>query len=446
MRKNRSRSMRIFQHLNVRLFLLMAVCAILCCTCFRILMLRQTQFYEWLVRKGICGLDTDKIVAEISGRAKNIELNQVSDEQLMKELQFEQYDDGYTALYIYQGENRMFRCGIAPAVWDSFISKPFWYADLGYYRGADTIVDGIVFKDTTAALAIYSYQQSRLVLPYMVTALAISLLAFVPVVLYMRGKIRYVGRLKDEILNIAGGDMECKVTVKGRDEIGILADELDKMRLSLNENIKMEEEVRRANHELIRSISHDLRTPMTTMYGYLEIMKRNQCSEEQWQEYIRRCIQKMEEIRSLSDQMFEYAFVYGASEQEKMAELAIEELLEELAKNGQFLELNGYQVRYDMNGSGKITGSRMMFRRILNNLFSNIQKYGAEQVLISAAVEKGRFRIELMNQIRKQEGEIESNRIGLKSVQKMMDMQGGSVFMAEDEENFAVTLEFPLAD
>lgn len=120
-----------------------------------------------------------------------------------------------------------------------------------------------------------------------------------------------MGRVKKEILIMADGDLEHSVTVKGRDEIGILARNLDEMRLALEENIRQEQEGKKANHDLIRSVSHDLRTPMTTLYGYLEILDQKKCPDGKQEEYIRRCIDKVEEIRALSDKMFEYALIYG---------------------------------------------------------------------------------------------------------------------------------------
>lgn len=369
-------------------------------------MLRQTKVYEWLVKKGICGLDTERIIEEVGEKAKNITFHKKSKEDLINELGLEKYDDGYTAVYIYEGEDEMFQFGITPKVWDTSLVQPFWYSDLGYYTGQDTLAD-ITFQDTTGVIAIYSYHQSQIAIPYLVVSFIISLLFFIPVVVYMQNRMKYIGKLKQEILNMAEGDLEQAVTIKGRDEIGILAGELDKMRDALNENIKKEEETRKSNHELIRSVSRDLRTPMTTMYGYLEILERKKCT------------------------------------QEEQTELYVEELLEELEKNGQFLELKGYDVTYEMEGQGMILGSRTCFQRIWNNLFSNVMKYGTAPVLMKAEVDKGNIRIKLVNRIKKDIA-VESNKIGLKSVKKMVELQGGDFFVTKDEESFAVALEFPV--
>lgn len=429
--------------MTFRLFALTAICAILCCSCFRLLMLRQTEVYRWMVKRGIIGADTEKIAEEVKERAKQISFEGTSYKELMKALELETYDDGYTAIYVYQGEKGMFQFGITPSVWDGYKVKPFWYSDLGFYTGLDKMVD-FEFKDTEATLAVYSYHQAKIVVPYLVVSLIASLMFFLPVVIYMQNRMKYVGKLKDEILVMAEGDLEHQVSVKGGDEIGILAGELDKMRETLHENIKQEEETRKTNHELIRAISHDLRTPMTTMYGYLEILERKKCTEEERKEYISRCLLKMEEIRSLSDKMFEYALVYDIREQEIQTEIYVEELLEELEKNGHFLELKGYEVAYHIEGRGKLRGSRMYLGRIWNNLFSNVMKYGTSPVLIKTCTEEGNIRVEIRNKISSDIQKAESNKIGLKSVQKMTEQQQGKFRVAREEGDFAVILEFPV--
>lgn len=71
---------------------------------------------------------------------------------------------------------------------------------------------------------------------------------------------------------MGSGDLDHPITVRGNDEITSLALDMEKMRLSFQERIKGEEEAKRANSELITSISHDLRTPLTILMGNLDII------------------------------------------------------------------------------------------------------------------------------------------------------------------------------
>ncbi len=430
-----------------RLFLLLILCAVLSIFTFRYTMQHQTWVYVELVKRGITSFNPEKIVQEMQEKAKYISFQETGDEELRKLLDVEKYDDGYTMITFYDEES-LFRCyGIEPAVWDSFVSDMFWYNDVGYYRGQD-YMGKLEFQDITGEVMIYSMHQAQIVVPYFLTALIISLLFFSPVLIYVWNRMRYVGRLKNEVLVMAEGDLEHPVTVKGRDEIGILARNLDEMRLALDDNIRREQEGKKANHDLISSVSHDLRTPMTTLYGYLEIMSQNRCPEQKREEYLVRCIEKVEEIRTLSDKMFEYALVYETREQTELSEIYLGDLLEELEGHQEFLRLKGYQVQTDfqVEESVKIMGNHMFFRRMFNNLFSNILKYGerGEPVLVKAALDRGSLQMVFLNERRQRMKQVESNRIGLKSVRKMAELQHGKFFMVEGEETFAVTMEFPL--
>lgn len=441
---------RIFQFprkMTGRLFLLLILCAVLSIFTFRYTMQHQTWVYVELVKRGITSFNPEKIVQEMQEKAKYISFQETGDEELRKLLDVEKYDDGYTMITFYDEES-LFRCyGIEPAVWDSFVSDMFWYNDVGYYRGQD-YMGKLEFQDITGEVMIYSMHQAQIVVPYFLTALIISLLFFSPVLIYVWNRMRYVGRLKNEVLVMAEGDLEHPVTVKGRDEIGILARNLDEMRLALDDNIRREQEGKKANHDLISSVSHDLRTPMTTLYGYLEIMSQNRCPEQKREEYLVRCIEKVEEIRTLSDKMFEYALVYETREQTELSEIYLGDLLEELEGHQEFLRLKGYQVQTDfqVEESVKIMGNHMFFRRMFNNLFSNILKYGerGEPVLVKAALDRGSLQMVFLNERRQRMKQVESNRIGLKSVRKMAELQHGKFFMVEGEETFAVTMEFPL--
>ena len=88
-----------------------------------------------------------------------------------------------------------------------------------------------------------------------------------------------------------------------------------------------------------------------------------------------------------------------------------------------------------------------MLKRIFNNLFSNILKYGekSEPVQILIRIESDELRIQIHNTIQETHSEIESNHIGLKSVEKMMTLLGGRMLYSEKESQFTIQLTFSAA-
>jgi Signal transduction histidine kinase len=145
--------------------------------------------------------------------------------------------------------------------------------------------------------------------------------------------------------------------------------------------------------------------------------------------------------------MFEYAFVYGKEEGVELTEIYLEELLEELEQNREFLELKGFSVQTEfLAEEGKIMGNVMFFQRIFSNLFTNILKYADQDqsIVWTVKVDRGMLCFLFWNQKLRSRKLVESNGIGLKSVRRMVELQNGSVFMTGDGDHFALTMKFPL--
>ena len=87
-----------------------------------------------------------------------------------------------------------------------------------------------------------------------------------------------------------------------------------------------------------------------------------------------------------------------------------------------------------------------MLKRIFNNLFSNILKYAnkKETVLITVSVSQTLF-ISLKNKLKTEQDEIESTKIGLKSVRKMMERMDGTLSVTIEGDFFEAGLHFPLS-
>ncbi len=447
-RKWREKWQERTSRMTFRLFLLLILCGFLTFGSFWFLMQHQIQFYMILVKKGYIKFDGKKITEEMQKKAEKIRFKDYSKEELLNYLEIEKYNDGYISILFYDEEGLFQFYGLEYSAPKVLLEGRFWYNNT-YYGGLNWM-DQVEFLDTTETVMVYSMHEALIAMPYFFGSLLISMMMFLPVFVYVWRRMRYVGKVKEEILIMADGDLEHPVTVKGRDEIGVLARNLDEMRLALEENIRQEQEGKKANHDLIRSVSHDLRTPMTTLYGYLEILDQKKCPEGKREEYIRRCIEKVEEIRVLSDKMFEYALIYGKEEQAELSDLFLWELLEEMESSREFLQLKGFQVEEEFQAPEevKFSGNRIFFQRAFNNLFSNILKYGDREkpVRLSVKTEKGYVEFGFLNGKKRREEQVESNRIGLKSVKKMVELQGGHFFAAEEEETFAVTIGFPLRD
>ena len=152
-----------------------------------------------------------------------------------------------------------------------------------------------------------------------------------------------------------------------------MAKELDILRKTLDENIKQEDAIRQTNQELISAISHDLRTPLTVLNGYLEVLRMGNADEEKRALYLNKCLQKTADIKALTDHMFEYAFAYENNEEAVLKRMEIGQVKEILLGNCEFVELAGFTIEGQMEDiEGLMYADEMMLKRMSSNLFSNI--------------------------------------------------------------------------
>ena len=129
-------------------------------------------------------------------------------------------------------------------------------------------------------------------------------------VAFVNRKLRYIKQLKGELDILAGGDLSYPVQVTYEDELGELASGIDQMRRSILAHQKAEEEIRAANSQLVTAMSHDLRTPLTSLLAYLEMLNRGKYdSPEQMGHFLKKSLEQTLRIKSMADQLFEYFLV-----------------------------------------------------------------------------------------------------------------------------------------
>ena len=389
-----------------------------------------------------------------------------ADTEAVKKLQplFDQLDD-YTGLAIYGMEDGIYRAGQYPRCMDKEQFQSFF--DIGY-RLTDGVMDqqlerNTKFKNGYATVIVNFYHSSVFIFPYFLFSLFVSVGLFLLILLFfINRKMKQVVLLKQEILRMSAGDLSTPVVSSGADEIGVLSRELDHLRLTLDQNIRQEQEAHQSNRELIAALSHDLRTPLTVLHGYLDILQLNRNPDMQ-NTYVDRCLQKTDDIRRLTDRMFEYALVYDASEPEQiqLIPVSLSQLLELFQEQMDFLELAGFHtdIFFPDDDTSDITtpdaltiqADPELCKRILNNLFSNILKYGSKQETVTLSMQltpesdgDAALCLVLKNTVKPEHSAVESNRIGLKSSTRNMERMDGRLVVCQTDAFFAVTLSFPV--
>ncbi|MDK2945780.1 MAG: hypothetical protein PWQ85_544 [Geotoga sp.] len=140
------------------------------------------------------------------------------------------------------------------------------------------------------------------------TSMIFSIIIFL-IIFYLitNKKIKYINEISKEISKKSIGKLDHKIEIKGSDEIAEIAKNINYMSEEINHQIENERKAEKEKYELISNISHDLRTPLTSVIGYLDLINNaNYEDENQLKEYSNIAHKKSIKIKELVDDLFEF--------------------------------------------------------------------------------------------------------------------------------------------
>lgn len=268
------------------------------------------------------------------------------------------------------------------------------------------------------------------------------------VLIGIRKKMEYIRKLSKEIQILEGGNLEYKITVTGKDELAALAGGLNCMRESFRRQTIQEAEIVRENQKIVTQMSHDIRTPLTSIMLYTELLKKGTYkNEEQFLEYIEKIERKTRRMKQLADNLFEYSLV--SSDQEiELEEAENEKMLfyDLFSETTSYLEQQGYQVDFLVNwNEARLKINTDYISRILDNVTSNIQKYADKScpVTIGSVKNNNMEGFYFENRTAALTDETESTGVGIQSIKNMMAKMGGRCITGMENGVFRLTLYFP---
>ena len=306
------------------------------------------------------------------------------------------------------------------------------------------------FRDGVFTVAVYDSSRGMVRAAVNLSALSMAALVFLAtVLLYEQHITRSVQTLSRQVRQVSRGDLGMQITPQTSDEIGQLALDVDAMRLSIIDKLQREEEAWKANSQLITAISHDVRTPLTALLGYLEIVSDESLSPDERSAYLEICKNNALRLKGLTDELFGFFLVFGKPQpDQKPEEFDAGMLLEQvLLEHEMDLTQRGFHVE---TSTDPITGSLQVdlghFRRIFDNLFSNVRKYADPScpVTITCRCDREELTVTICNRIRQDANRVESNRIGLQTCHKLVAAMGGEFNQSRTKETFTVDVLLPV--
>ncbi|AOR24426.1 sensor histidine kinase [Clostridium taeniosporum] len=139
-------------------------------------------------------------------------------------------------------------------------------------------------------------------------ALSLTLIIFIiSFVVITNNKMKYLDEIAGGLKIIANGNLNYRIEEKGRDEIRKIANNINNMAKEIGEKIQAEREAEKTKTDLITNVSHDLRTPLTSIMGYIGLVKEGRYqNKEEMNEYLGIAHNKAQKLNLLIEDLFEY--------------------------------------------------------------------------------------------------------------------------------------------
>lgn len=198
--------------------------------------------------------------------------------------------------------------------------------------------------------------------------------------LLVRRKAEYIKNICNDIKIISEGNLDYKIGIHGHDELAILAKEINNMSLKLKNKIEEERASERLKNELITNVSHDLRTPLTALIGYIQLAADDKMSFEDKDKYAKISLEKSKKLKILIDDLFEYSKLEsGGIKLEKVKVNIIEIIEQDIGE----LSIKAKERYVGFNKNFKNSKVELLvdpnkIARVFENIIGNAVKYSVE--------------------------------------------------------------------
>jgi len=301
-----------------------------------------------------------------------------------------------------------------------------------------------------------------------VLVLLFSISTFIMTFIFLiRKKLTYLKLISESIHHIANGEMGLTIDMKGKDELTQLAKNINYMSMELDNKFQYERQLEREKNELITNVSHDLRTPLTSIIGYLDLLKRGEfTNKEQLQEYLEITYLKSHRLKLLIDELFEYTRLSNPNYKLNRNIVNIRDLLEQIV--GEYIpifEKEQLSVKKSIEDADiSILMDTEKLVRVFDNLISNAIKYSDKPSEVNISLlNKGNYAIfEISNEVEKPPS-IDLNKLferffmgdkarmsnngaglGLAISKRIVELHDGRMYVEYKDKKINFIVEFPL--
>ena len=253
-------------------------------------------------------------------------------------------------------------------------------------------------------------------------------------------KITYMEYIVKAIGFLEGGNLDYKLRVDDNDELSEIAQSINGMSISIKQNINQIKEIQRTNREIIGNLSHDIRTPLTILMGYLPILADSDLNEEQ-----KRIVSLLEEktdvLEARVDDLLETSTILSGQSKLHLKTIFISEIIQKI--ESQLFGLVNIEVIGNEAMDMKVISDEKLLSRVLDNLTSNIIKHSDLSVSIRIKITQSDEFIHMCVTNRSNNEKLDTERsMGNKISQSLMPIMGGKYITYSEGKDFVSELLF----
>lgn len=264
--------------------------------------------------------------------------------------------------------------------------------------------------------------------------------SFVFLFLFLIGqKLSYIKDIIRGVESLRTHRMDYRLPVEGSSELAELAQSINYLAETERTLLEKEDSLQKEKDLLIRTLSHDIRTPLTAILSYSEYLAENDSiSEEEMRNFAHSIRSKGEQINELTSRLLDS----GRRNMEYVEDGRL--LMEQLASGWEDMTGDEFDCSWDISGCDSFSGyfDIQELLRIFDNLASNIRKYAdpASPVTLKISEHSGTVEIVQSNVKRIMENMPESRKIGIDSIAAVAENYGGTVITDDGDSSFSIRI------
>ncbi|MDN4495582.1 HAMP domain-containing sensor histidine kinase [Ureibacillus aquaedulcis] len=308
-----------------------------------------------------------------------------------------------------------------------------------------------------------SFGGGELVIIYILLFFFIALPAFFVFLRHMG----YLNRIMKQTQEMAAGRLTSEIKVKGKSIFAKHAANLNALREGVRNSMSEQAKSERLKTELITNVSHDLRTPLTSIITYTDLLKNPNLTDEERKQYIDVLDKKSARLKTLIEDLFEVSKMASGNIEITKQHLDLTLLMKQLiGEHEEELAKSSFELRVSMPKQplfAYVDGQKMW--RVLDNLIVNAMKYSLEGTRIYLTLKQigstAEFTVknvskyeltenveELTERFKRADASrhTDGSGLGLAIAQSIVDLHNGRLAIDVDGDLFKVTVSVPTAE